>query len=329
MRPMSRNTPTPAALKAVIPAAILFLSVFHFSPSALNAQAFSQLIEAAPAVEVPYSPPPENSAVYTPAPGLNVYFLSVGQGDAIYIELPNGQNALIDGGPSKSTTSALAQFLAQKKAEKIDHVVLTHPHSDHYTGLQYVFATLPVGSFYDTRMDNTGATGDNTLRGRITELGVNTVYPAPGDLLSWGPGGVDAKVFNSCPEAVQSSKSGAINDCSIMIRLSYLGSSLLLTGDAQDDVEARLVERYGDELKAGVLKVGHHGSQYSSSDLFLNAVRPARAYIEVGKNNYGHPTRDTLNRLVNAGARVFRTDLDGTQEFSVAGSTGAVELSVE
>ena len=86
---------------------------------------------------------------------------------------------------------------------------------------------------------------------------------------------------------------------------------------------------YGAELKADVLKVGHHGSKYSSTDIFLKAVRPAKAYIEVGKNNYGHPTQGALERLRAVGAQIFRTDLDDTQAFSVAGSAELVELPAE
>ncbi|OGR97084.1 MAG: hypothetical protein A2016_01485 [Elusimicrobia bacterium GWF2_62_30] len=296
----------------------------------MNAQAFSQLAFSASGTEVPLAPAPSEATRYTAAPGFNVYFLSVGQGDAIYIELPNGQNALIDGGPSASG-AGLASFFAGKNVTKIDHVVLTHPHSDHYNGLQYVFSNLSVGNFYDTRLDNTGASTDNKLRDQVSSLGVNTVYPAPGDSLSWGAGGVGAKVFNSCP-AQQKSSGENVNDCSIVLKLSYRGASVLFTGDASAAIEARMVAAFGSELKADVLKVGHHGSKYSSSQAFLNVVKPAKAYIEVGKNNYGHPTPAALDRLAAAGAQIFRTDLDGTLEYSpfaalLASAGGVVSLN--
>ncbi|MDO8804909.1 MAG: MBL fold metallo-hydrolase, partial [Elusimicrobiota bacterium] len=213
----------------------------------------------------------------------------------------------------------LANFLSEKKVTRIDHVMLTHPHSDHYNGLGYVFSNLSVGNFYDTRVDNTGATADNIIREQVKTLGINTVYPAAGDQLDWSSApGLNIKVFSACSEPSASSNSNVVNNCSITFKLSYHGSSILFTGDTQSDAEARLVERYGDELKSDVLKVGHHGSKYSSTEIFLNAVRPAKAYIEVGKNNYGHPTQSALDRLIAAGAKVFRTDLDDTQEFSVA-----------
>ena len=320
MQRVINYSPTPVVLKAVLSAALFLLSVFHIAPYSLNAQAFEQLKTATPAIEIPLAPPPQNATLYTAAPGLNVYFLNVGQGDSIYIELPGGGNALIDGGPSTSATGPLAKFLSAKKVTKIDHVVLTHPHSDHYNGLKYVFSNLPVGNFYDTRMDNKGATADNAIREQVKTLGVNTVYPAAGDRMDWSVPGLDIKVFNACSEPGASSNSDVLNNCSITFKLSYRGTSLLFTGDTQDDKEASLVQRYGAELKADVLKVGHHGSKYSSTKLFLDAVKPAKAYIEVGQNNYGHPTQDALSRLKAVGAEIFRTDLDDTLEFSVAGS---------
>lgn len=317
MQPVKQNSPTPAAFKAVFSALFLLLAVFHFTPGAA-AQAYSQLLAAAPAAEIPYAPAPANATVYTAAPGLNVYFLNVGQGDAIYLELPGGSNALIDGGPSASATGPLAGFLAEKKVTEIHNVVLTHPHSDHYNGLKYVFSNIKVDNFYDTRLDNKGATADDALRAQVRDLGVNTVYPAAGDHLDWSAPGVDIKVFSACSEPQASSKSEVVNNCSIVMKLTYKGSSILFTGDSQNDAEARLVEKYGAELKSDVLKVGHHGSKYSSTSPFLAVVRPSRAYIEVGKNNYGHPTQDALDRLVKSGARIFRTDLDDTQEICMA-----------
>jgi competence protein ComEC len=101
-----------------------------------------------------------------------------------------------------------------------------------------------------------------------------------------------------------------------MFKLTYQNSSVLFTGDAELDVETSLLTRYAGDLKADVLKVGHHGSPNSTSELFLDAVSPSRAYIEVGRNNYGHPSMSVLDRLIAAGVTVYRTDLNGTQEYS-------------
>jgi beta-lactamase superfamily II metal-dependent hydrolase len=319
MHHVNNNSPIPSAIKIIISAVLFSVSVFHFTPS-LSAQAFAQLNDAASGIEIPYAPAPSNATVYRAAPGLNVYFISVGQGDSEYIELPNGQNVLIDGGPLGTEGSALAQFLAQKKVTEINHVVLTHPHADHLNGLQYVFSHIKVDNFYDTKMDNTGSTADDTLRAKAKSLGVNLVYPAPGDMLSWGPGGVAAKVLNSCPQPVASGDGSVINNCSIVVKLAYQNSSMLFVGDAQADVEARMVANYSADLKSDVLKVGHHGSKYSSTQPFLDAVHPSRAYIEVGQNNYGHPAQSSMDRITSIGAKIFRTDLDGTQEFTAGGA---------
>ena len=276
---------------------------------------------------VPFAAPPAATEVSVKGTagtgGLKVYFIDVGQGDSEYIELPDGENVLIDGGPANmnggpadtshpASDPPLAHFLRQKGIAKIDHVLLTHPHADHYVGLKYVFTKLPVGNFYDTRKDNPGAGAVRDLAAKVP--GIKVSYPAPGDYLDWGPG-VQAKVFNSCPDAAAAAAISP-NNCSIVVKLTYQDSSFLFTGDMEAAVEAQIVPKYGEELRSDVLKVGHHGSAGASSDLFLNAVKPRLAFIEVGQNNqYGHPRPPTLARLQAAGATVYRTDLQGTLEY--------------
>ncbi|KAF0126837.1 MAG: competence protein ComEC [Elusimicrobia bacterium] len=306
-----------AVLKSVI--ASFLLSVFLYAPARAG-EAFDSLVALTAASEASafLSPLPETelpeATLLRLAPGLSVYFVSVGQGDAIYMEFPDGKNALIDGGPASSSSGPLALFLKERGVSSIDHVVLTHPHADHYKGLQHVFSNYTVGAFYDTRVDNSGATGDDTLRSAVAALGVTTYHPAPGDTLDWSAG-AEIEVLNSCHEPFSSKNSETLNDCSIVLRLAYGEASLLFTGDAGEKVEERLVEEYGDALRSRVLKVGHHGSRYSSTSAFLAAVRPELAYISVGKNNYDHPHADARSRLLEAGAEIFRTDLSGTQEF--------------
>ncbi len=331
MHLVNRNSPAPAVLRTVASVFLLLSAVVYFSAAPAGAAALDQLALAAPArTETPLAPPPSNSTLYSAGPGLNVYFINVGQGDAIYLELPGGKNALIDGGPSTYATSSLASFLKAKNVSAIDHVVLTHPHSDHYNGLQYVFSSLKVGHFYDTRLDNTGAVADDKLRAKAAELKVPTSYPAPGDNLDWSAPGVDIKVLNSCPKAFGSKKSETINNCSIVLKLGYKDSHILFTGDLEGEGEERVLAEYGNALRADVLKVGHHGSKYSSSTPFLNAVRPAKAYIEVGSdNNYGHPTKDALDRLNAIGAKVYRTDLSGTLQESFDGGWEEVSGAAE
>ncbi|MCX5793830.1 MAG: MBL fold metallo-hydrolase [Elusimicrobia bacterium] len=245
-------------------------------------------------------------------------FISVGQGDAEYIELPNGRNVLIDGGPNP--TAPLVKFLTDHNITHLDHVVLTHPHLDHYSGLGYVFGRIPVDNFYDTREDNAGAAGAKALREKIAALGVNVVYPAAGDLLDWDPGEVAVKVLNSCSTPGSSTSGAVLNDCSIVLKVTYQDTTILYTGDMQADQEANLITTYGAELKADVLKVAHHGSNTATSMAFLDMVKPKYAYIEVGAGNtFGFPSAVTLNDLQAAGVTVFRTDMGGTQEYVING----------
>jgi len=328
-------------------AAILF---FSLALAGLPARAMAESLETlssraafaaairANSIPLPAAPQPALS----PAPaktdasranknGLHAYFIDVGQGDAEYLELPNGKTVLIDGGPAEVTgdphppdgqeivygNPPLAGFIAQHNIRSIDYVVLTHPHFDHYAGLDYVFTHVQVGTFYDTRMRND--INVEKLRAKIANRGVNTVYPAEGDSLNWAPGEVAVRVFNSCPSEGSSDDGRVLNNCSIALKVTYQNTSIFYSGDIQSDVESRLAAKYGAQLRSDVLKVGHHGSRSSSGAAFLKAVKPKTAYISVGKDNsYGHPTQAALSRLKAAGAKVYRTDKDGTQEYDIA-----------
>ena len=268
----TRTTVTTRTFKALIAAAFLIGAVALTRAVPLYAVAFDTLRETAPVADLPSFPLP---APMTPAVDpmrtvrtLKVFVLSVGQGDAAYIELPNGQNALIDAGPSRSKTGYLATFLAEHSVTKLDNVVLTHPHADHYTGLRYVFTNIPVVNFYDTQADNTGTAVDEAIRAQAREIGAKTIYPAAGDMLGWAAGEVQVKVLNACSTPVMSGSGQFLNDCSIVLKLTYQNTSMLFTGDLQEDVEAELVAAFGAGLKSDVLKVGHHGSQFSSGAAF-------------------------------------------------------------
>jgi len=246
---------------------------------------------------------------------MTIHFIDVGQGDAEYIVLPNNKTVLIDGGPSNSNISA---FITAQNISTIDYVILTHPHSDHYQGLNYVFDNCQVKHFYDTKMNNSGATGDDSLRNKALVEGCSIYYPSAGDTLNWD-NDVAIKVLNACPNTASSSDGTTINNASIVLKLTYESTSILLTGDIDSTVESTLVSTYGNDLSASILKVTHHGSAYGSSTAFLDKVKPTRAYIEVGANNsYGHPDPGTISRLQAAGATVYRTDQSGTLTYTIS-----------
>lgn len=260
------------------------------------------------------------------AADMTVYFVDVGQGDAIYIELPSGKKALIDGGPK---SKSIADFLNAHNVKKLDYVVLTHPHSDHYRGLKYVFTHYEVGNYYDTRMENPDAKGDNTLRElSAAEPGCTSFFPAPGDILDWDPE-VKIRVLNSCPSASSSSNNDVVNNCSIVLRMTYKTTSFLFMGDAESPIENAMMRIFRTGLASQVLKVGHHGSRYSSGSDFLAKVKPQQAYIQVGAGNvYGHPHQEALDRLKAAGAQIYRTDLSGTLKVTIPGNKSIAETSI-
>ncbi|OGS12089.1 MAG: hypothetical protein A2234_07285 [Elusimicrobia bacterium RIFOXYA2_FULL_58_8] len=257
---------------------------------------------------------------------LNVYFVDVGQGDAIYIEFPNGTNALIDGG---SGGEPIYKFLTKKGVTKLDRVVLTHPHSDHYRGLKKVFNFFDVKSFYDTKAENINAQGDNNLRElAAAEPGCGTYFPSSGAELKWDSK-VTVKVLNSCDETVQIRDNDETNNCSLVLRLYYNGAGILLMADSEATIENTITKIFKSGLQSYALKVGHHGSRYSSTGHFLSRVQPKVAIISAGVNNvYGHPHAEAIERLRAAGAKIYYTT-NGTQNLHIPAPKMGVEPVLE
>ncbi len=233
-----------------------------------------------------------------PAAPLKIWFLDVGQGDAILVETPGGEQVLIDGGPSRKVVQKLGGILWPWD-RTIEAMVLTHPDADHVTGLAAVAETYAVGTLYESgRRGNAG--GDR----RLDEEVDRQVRVRAGD--SFDVGGVHFDVLwpNADPASYESN-----NDASVVLRLTYGETSVLLTGDLEAAGERVVAETVGP---ADVLKLGHHGSRTSTTPELLSAVRPRQAVIEVGEGNeYGHPTDLILARLAERGISVLRTDQNG------------------
>ncbi|MEW6013411.1 MAG: MBL fold metallo-hydrolase [Elusimicrobiota bacterium] len=258
-----------------------------------------------------------------------VYFIDVGQGDSEFIQLPNCKTALIDGGPSASKTSKFVSFLKSNNINSIDYVVLTHPHADHFTGLGYVFDNLNVANFYDTKENNPKSSTLQKVREKAkNKEGLNIIYPSAGDTLNWDKD-VSVKVLHSCDVPGESSQGDVLNNCSIVIKMTYQNTSILFMGDSEEEVEKELISKYGEELRADVIKVAHHGSATASSAEFLKTVKPKKAYIEVGKNSYGLPVTDIISRIESYGATVHRTDIEGTMEYSIIKAEEKENIPVE
>ena len=247
---------------------------------------------------------------------LKVHYIDVGQGDSSFVELPNGETILIDAGiPSQG--NVVTNYIKHLGYTDIDYVVATHPHNDHIGGLPTVLESFNVGKFY---MPNKEHTSDifMTMLTAVQSNGCKAVYAKSGLSV------VDEGNLKVNFVAPVSSGYSDLNNYSAVLRITYNKSSFLFTGDAEDVVESELIAS-GQTLKADVLKVGHHGSGYSSTTSFLKAVKPKYAIISVGRNSYGHPTVEAMTRMVNAGAEVYRTDEVGTIIITTDGNTYSLD----
>lgn len=234
---------------------------------------------------------------------MSVFYVNVGQGDAQYIELPNGKNIINDGGRNSSTktTNPIIAFLESKNVTTINYLVTSHPDADHINGLTAVLKKYKVENVYDPKYDKPSSTYD-AFKTAVAAAGSNYIQSKTGDIYNWDSN-VVIKVFNARADASDS------NNASIVLKITFSSSTFLFTGDAEtNDAENNMVQNYGDELRSDILKVGHHGSRYSSATTFLNKVKPEYAMIGVGPNSYGHPTQETISRLNSAGVkRIFYT----------------------
>ena len=252
-----------------------------------------------------------SSAASSPVPvpaaegALTLHFFDVGQGDATLVTTPAGENILIDGGP-RASGQALCGYLDALGVQKLDRVIATHPHEDHIGGLVAVIPRYEIGEvvmpYYPattkvyrdllTAIDQKGLSITPAAQGMALDLDSQTAWQ-----VLWPP------------EDAESAAGDNPNNASVVLRITFGEDAVLLTGDAEKEVEAQLE----GELNSGLLKVGHHGSSTSTSAAFLKKVAPGFAVIMVGQDNsYNHPNAKVVQRLTQAGAQVLRTDEAGT-----------------
>jgi competence protein ComEC len=238
---------------------------------------------------------------------LHIYFLDVGQGDAIFIETPNGNQVLIDGGPDGSILSQLSQVMPFYDKD-IDLLVASHPHSDHIAGLVDVLNRYEVKSFLEAE-EGYDSSIFRAMKEAIANEGLQEIEAISGKVIDLGSG-VTLTVLYPFKSA-QGISTKEAHEYMVVTLLKYNNFEMLLTGDMEDEVERQLIAK-GINLDIDVLKVGHHGSKTSTSEDLLRATTPEVAIIEVGEGNkYHHPTPLILTRLENFKIPYYRTDLDG------------------
>jgi len=229
------------------------------------------------------------------------HFIDVGQGDCILIQV-NSKNLLIDSGTIDSK-QALIRYLKNNNITKLDYVVETHPHEDHIGGMASVIKTFDIGEFYGPKVIATSQSFDDMIRAlRNKSLKIN--ISKPNISLDLGPNTTCVML------SPNSTTYENVNDYSCVIKVSYKNSTYLFTGDTETMAEQELINN-GYNLKAQVLKVAHHGGKTSTTQTFLNKVSPKIAVISCGAyNTYGHPNRETLDKLKKINSIVYRTDID-------------------
>jgi competence protein ComEC len=252
----------------------------------------------------------------------NLIFVDVGQGDCLHIRTSTGKNILIDGGGSphyETGKKLLLPYLLKNKVKKLDLAVVTHLHDDHYLGLAQLSKNMNIDKFVTYEA--------NQFREEklLAETGLkkeNLVYTRAGQRINldedvW----IDILYPNSASREeyirmIEDEKDE--NETSLFVKINYKGLSILMTGDVGFDGEDAIMKQYEKDegaLKADILKVGHHGSKYSTSEQFLQRVQPTVAIFQVGKNNYGHPHPDVVEKCQKRGIMIFRNDLDGAIVF--------------
>ena len=239
---------------------------------------------------------------------LRVHFIDVGQGDSILIQAGE-QAMLVDAGTNESG-SVVTEYLRSLNITKLDYLIGTHPHEDHIGGLDDVIHSFDIGTVIMPNVSHTTQTYEDVLDA-LLEKNLTVTAPHPGD--SYSIGDASFTVLSPSAEiAEQAAENDDLNNLSVGIRLVYGSNAFVLCGDAESDSEEAMVES-GLDLKADVLKAGHHGSSTSTSDAFLAAVNPDYAVISCGKDNsYGHPHQETMDKLNAADISIFRTDEQGT-----------------
>jgi len=255
---------------------------------------------------------------------LHVTMLSVGQGESILLHLPGGENWLIDGGGYLHENGkdfgerTVTPALLKSGVRKLDGIILTHSHPDHLGGLPFVAETMPVASAWKTAMGGGGEL-EQRLEVAMSQQHAPFREISAGTVLHLSPE-VSLQILSPLASMANSVRNDQdMNEQSLVFRLIYKKFSMLFTADAGFEAESEILKSH-IPMKSTVLKVGHHGSRYSTSEEFLKSVSPSIALISAGYGNrFGLPSPDTIQLLQGFGVKIYRTDVSGTIELSTDG----------
>ncbi|MHC9161502.1 ComEC/Rec2 family competence protein [Exiguobacterium profundum] len=252
------------------------------------------------------------------ASSIKVHYIDIGQGDAIYIKMPSGEDVIIDGG-NKGKGDAIVAYLKKQKVDDIEVLISTHPDADHIGGLDEILDAYRVENVYAPKVKHTTQAYKDFLQAvkregktiKTAQMGVSLPIK-----------GVSAKFVGP----VKSYSNSDLNNWSAVLHVTYKKNTFLFTGDAEHVSEKDMMAKK-QTLRAEVLKVGHHGAKTSTSSTFLNVVKPKYAILSVGKNSYGHPTSEVVTNLKRVKATTLRTDKNGTIIITGNGSSYTVKKS--
>ena len=244
----------------------------------------------------------EDSADYTIPKGstFEIHFFDVGEADSALV-MCDGEYMLIDGGYPRDS-QFLYSYLKQHSISHLSYVVCSHAHEDHSGGLAGALNYATVGTAYAPVKEYDNRAFSSFVK-YVEKQGKEMIIPSAGDTFTFG----NATVTIMGPVDSSLAKDNE-NNTSIVLKVTYGNTSFLFTGDAEEDEELSIVKS-GYDIRSTVLKVAHHGSYTSTSESFLDAVKPDYCIISVGKDNlYGHPHDAVLDRIEECGAKIYRTD---------------------
>lgn len=239
---------------------------------------------------------------------LEIYYFDVGQADSILIKEKN-TNILIDAGNNEDGENLVNYLKNDLNIDKLNMIIGTHPHEDHIGGLDNIIDSFDINTILMPNATSTSKTFESVLNS-IENKNYKITIPKIGEEFNYN--NIKLKVIYT------GTNEKDLNNSSIVLKLTYFNNKFLFTGDATSKVEKKLLNK---DIESDVLKIGHHGSEYSTTNDFLDKVNPKYAIIEVGKNNiYKHPKQTTLDKLNAKNIKIYRTDLDGTIKLTSDGN---------